>query len=162
MYLYTFYAKLLAATRGLFCAHSLAPSDLNLDSMHYNHGFLNGNTNPLCQRGHFPPHKTHFNSTSSHYASTLIETANIFRGSCSIFVLCMYDKAKAYACVCEMCSNAGWRLTVAIANIHSAMVRLFSINNRRRLGISDACLLHDTVHFLDVISLNYFMIPLIH
>lgn len=116
-----------------------APSDLNLDSMHYNHGFLSGNTNLHCQRGQFPPHQTHFNSTSSHYAFTLIETGNIFRGSCSFFVLCVYDKAKAYACVWEMCSTAGWRRTVAMANIK--LVKL------------------DVDLDFDVTSLNYFILP---
>lgn len=91
MYLSTFHAQLSTATRGLFCAHSLAPFDLNRYSIHYNHGLLNRNTNPLCQRGHFPPcTKTHLNSTSSHYASTLIEKAYIFRGSqvflCYVFM----------------------------------------------------------------------------
>lgn len=90
MYLSTLHAQLSTATRGLFCAHSLAPFDLNRYSIHYNHGLLNGNTNPLCQRGHFPPcTKTHLNSTSSHYASTLIEKAYIFRGSqvfCAMYV----------------------------------------------------------------------------
>lgn len=55
MHLSTFCAYLSPSTRGLFCARSLAPFHFNLNSMHYNHGFLNGNTNPLCQRGHFPP-----------------------------------------------------------------------------------------------------------
>lgn len=55
MHLSTFCAHLSPSTRGLFGARSLAPFHFNLNSMHYNHGFLNGNTNPLCQRGHFPP-----------------------------------------------------------------------------------------------------------
>lgn len=62
--------------------------------MHYIPGFLNGNTNPLCQKGHFPPYKTHFDSISSHYASTLIEIATIF-GPCCRFVICICDIAKA-------------------------------------------------------------------
>lgn len=140
MYQSTIYVMLSPATRGLFCAYSLAPSDLNLDSVHYNHGFLSGNTNPHCQRGQFPPHKTHFNSTSSHYAFTLIETGNIFRGSRS-FLYCVYDKAKAYACVWEMCSTAGWRQTVAMTNIKSSMVKL------------------DVDLDLDVTSLNYNILP---
>lgn len=86
---YTLCAKLSPATRGLSFAHGLAPTDLKLDSMQYSHRFLNGNRNLLHQKEHFLPHKTHFNSTSSHYAPTLIETANISRNSCSFFVLCM-------------------------------------------------------------------------
>lgn len=62
--------------------------------MHYIPGFLNGNTNPLCQKGHFPPYKTHFDSISSHYASTLIEIATIF-GPCCCSVICICDIAKA-------------------------------------------------------------------
>lgn len=53
-------------------------------------------------------HKTHSNSTSSHYSSTLIETASIL-GAAAFFVLSTYDKAKPYACVCETFSDAGCR-----------------------------------------------------
>ena len=39
---------------------------------------LNANLNPFCQGRHFSAYKkTHFNSTSSHYASSLIETASV-------------------------------------------------------------------------------------
>lgn len=64
---------------------------------HYIAGFLNGNTNPLCQRRRFPLCKTQFKSTSSHYASALIEIANIFEAGFS-FVLGACDMARADTC----------------------------------------------------------------
>lgn len=50
-----FHAQLSPAARGVFCARSLAPFHFIFNSVHCNHRFLNGNTNPLCQRGRFPP-----------------------------------------------------------------------------------------------------------
>lgn len=65
--------------------------DLNLSSMHCNHWFLDGNTNPLCQRGHFPP-CTKLISIPHHPITPphLIETAYIFqRQPHFFFVLCI-------------------------------------------------------------------------
>lgn len=92
--------------------------DLNLSSMHCNRWFLDGNTNPLCQRGHFPP-CTKLISIPHHPITPphLIETAYIFQRQPHFFcTLYMYDKTKAYACVREMCSNRGHKVVVAKYN----------------------------------------------
>lgn len=76
----------------LFRARSLAPFFyLNLSSMHCNHWFLDGNTNPLCQRGHFPP-CTKLISIPHHPITPphLIETAYIFQRQPHFFLYSVY------------------------------------------------------------------------
>ncbi len=84
--------------------------------MHYNSGFLNGTANPLCQRGHFPL-RTKLISIPHHPIMPPHRMKQpTFSGAAAFLVLCMYDKADAHACLCEMCGNAGWRHAVATAN----------------------------------------------
>ena len=60
-----------------------------------------------------------------------------FQGQLHFYVLCMYDKAKACACVCEMCNDAGWRQTGTMTN-NSQILLCFKVfsEHRRRLWVT--------------------------